>query len=105
MKNLNSLYSTILFPVLIGLLAFSPRAQAGTAFWSAGSTTTTNWSDGGNWTGGTGTAGVPGTVLDERLTVACGTGALRLMRVQLPGRGAMDAEALLRGHRIPPGTV
>ena len=60
MKNLNSLYSTILFPVLIGLLAFSPRAQAGTAYWSAGSTTT-NWSDGGNWTGGTGTAGVPGS--------------------------------------------
>ena len=60
MKNLNPLYSTFLFPVLIGLLAFSPRAQAGTAYWSAGSTTT-NWSDGGNWTGGTGTAGVPGS--------------------------------------------
>jgi len=60
MKNLDPLYSTVLFAVLIGLLTFSPRAQAGTAYWSAGSTTT-NWSDGGNWTGGTGTAGVPGS--------------------------------------------
>jgi pectin methylesterase-like acyl-CoA thioesterase len=61
MKNLNLLSSTVLFAVLIGLLTFSPWAQAGTAYWSAGSTSTTNWSDGGNWTGGTGTAGVPGS--------------------------------------------
>jgi pectin methylesterase-like acyl-CoA thioesterase len=61
MKNLNPLSSTVLFAVLFGLLTFSPRAQAGTAFWSAGSTSSTNWSDGGNWTGGTGLAGVPGS--------------------------------------------
>jgi len=64
MKNLNLLSSTVLFAVLIGLLTFSPRAQAGTAYWSAGSTSTTNWSDGGNWTGGTGPAGVPGSTDD-----------------------------------------
>jgi methionyl-tRNA formyltransferase len=47
----------------------------------------------------------PGTVLDAALTVACGSAALRLMRVQLQGRGAMDAEAFLRGHRVAIGTV
>jgi methionyl-tRNA formyltransferase len=47
----------------------------------------------------------PGTVLDDRLTVACGSGALRLTRVQLAGRAAVDADAFLRGHRIPAGVV
>jgi len=49
--------------------------------------------------------GVPGTVLDDRLTIACGTGALRLTRVQIAGRSAMDADAFLRGNRVAVGTV
>ena len=49
-------------------------------------------------------SGPPGTVLDDAMTVACGRGALRLTRVQLAGRGAMDAEAFLRGHKIPAGS-
>ena len=49
-------------------------------------------------------AGPPGTVLDEALLVGCGEGALRVLRAQAPGRGAMAAAALLRGRRIPPGT-
>ncbi len=48
--------------------------------------------------------GVPGAVLDAGLLVACGEGALRLLRVQRPGRAPMDADALLRGFAIPPGT-
>ncbi|RDE10031.1 methionyl-tRNA formyltransferase [Pelagibacterium lacus] len=40
--------------------------------------------------------GAPGTVL-EGLVVACGGGAVRLTRVQREGKGAMDAEAFLRG--------
>jgi methionyl-tRNA formyltransferase len=48
--------------------------------------------------------GVPGTVLDDRLAVACGEGALRLLRLQRPGRAALDASSFLRGFRIPPGT-
>ena len=47
----------------------------------------------------------PGSVRDDRLTVACGTGALRLTRVQLAGRGAIEAAAFLRGRSVPPGTV
>ena len=48
--------------------------------------------------------GEPGTVLDDRLLVACGTGALRPLRVQRPGRAPMAADALLRGRPIPAGT-
>ena len=48
--------------------------------------------------------GVPGTVLDERLTVACGEGVLRPLRLQRPGRAALDAAAFLRGFPIPLGT-
>lgn len=50
------------------------------------------------------TAAPPGTVLDERLTVACGEGALRLLTLQRPGRAALDAAAFLRGYFLPPGT-
>src|SRR5215467_2512301 len=49
--------------------------------------------------------GVPGTVLDENLTVACGEGVLRLLRVQRPGRAVLDAPAFLRGVPIRRGTV
>jgi methionyl-tRNA formyltransferase len=48
--------------------------------------------------------GAPGTILDNRLLVACGAGSLRLTRVQLAGRAAMDADAFLRGHDVPTGT-
>jgi methionyl-tRNA formyltransferase len=50
-------------------------------------------------------SGAPATILDNRLTIACGSGAIRLTRVQLAGRSALDADAFLRGHPIPPGTV
>ena len=50
-------------------------------------------------------SGAPGEVLaGEALTVACGVGALRLTRLQRPGRGAMEAAALLHGYPLPPGT-
>jgi methionyl-tRNA formyltransferase len=49
-------------------------------------------------------SGPPGTLLGEGLCVACGQGALRLTKVQLSGRAAMDAAAFLRGHKLPPGT-
>ena len=50
-------------------------------------------------------SGPPGTALDDALLIACGDGALRLRRVQRPGRGAMDAGAMLRGAPVPPGTL
>jgi methionyl-tRNA formyltransferase len=51
-----------------------------------------------------GGAGEPGTVLDDRLTVRCGDGALRLARVQREGRQPQDAAEFLRGFAIPKGT-
>jgi methionyl-tRNA formyltransferase len=50
-------------------------------------------------------AGAPGTVLDDRLTVACGTGAVRITEVQRAGRAAAPAEAVLRGFPVPAGSV
>jgi methionyl-tRNA formyltransferase len=49
--------------------------------------------------------GPPGTVLDDALTVACGTGAVQLLRLQRAGRGAQDASEFLRGSPLPQGTV
>jgi methionyl-tRNA formyltransferase len=49
--------------------------------------------------------GVPGTVLDDRLMIACGEGVLRLLRLQRPGRASLEASAFLRGFPIPPGTM
>ena len=47
----------------------------------------------------------PGTVLDDRLAIACGSGVLRLLRLQRPGRAPLDASEFLRGYPIPPGKI
>ncbi|MBD3679946.1 MAG: methionyl-tRNA formyltransferase [Rhodobacteraceae bacterium] len=47
--------------------------------------------------------GDPGEVLDDRLTVACGTGAVQPLRLQRAGRGAQDPESFLRGWPIGRG--
>lgn len=49
-------------------------------------------------------SGPAGTVLDDRLTVACGAGVLRLLELQRAGKAPMSADALLRGFPIPAGT-
>jgi len=49
-------------------------------------------------------SGAPGTVLDDALTIACGEGALRLLKVQRAGKGPMEAEAFLRGYDLPKGS-
>lgn len=49
-------------------------------------------------------AGPPGEALDEALRVACGTGAVRLTRVQREGRAAAPAAEVLRGFPVPAGT-
>jgi methionyl-tRNA formyltransferase len=48
--------------------------------------------------------GRPGETLDERLLVAAGEGAVRLLRVQREGKGAQDAADFLRGAPVPAGT-
>ena len=49
-------------------------------------------------------SGEPGTVLDDALTVACKTGALRLTRVQRAGKPAMDTADFQRGRSIAQGS-
>ena len=48
--------------------------------------------------------GTPGTVLDDRLTLACGIDAIRPTLVQRAGKPAMATAALLNGWTITPGT-
>ncbi|MBP8246406.1 MAG: methionyl-tRNA formyltransferase [Phenylobacterium sp.] len=50
-------------------------------------------------------SGAPGQVLDDRLLIACGDGAVRLLRVQREGKGPQDAEVFLRGFPVTAGTV
>jgi methionyl-tRNA formyltransferase len=49
--------------------------------------------------------GPPGTVLDDRLTVACREGSVRLLELQRAGRQVMSAEEFLRGTPIARGSV
>jgi methionyl-tRNA formyltransferase len=49
--------------------------------------------------------GAPGTALDDRLTIACGDGAVRLIEVQRAGKQPMKAEEFLRGTKVAPGTA
>jgi methionyl-tRNA formyltransferase len=48
--------------------------------------------------------GPPGEVLDDALTIGCGTGAVRAITLQRAGRSVVGAAELLHGLSIPPGT-
>ena len=48
--------------------------------------------------------GTPGTTLDDALTIACQSGAIRVARIQRAGKPEMESAALLRGLPIPAGT-
>ncbi len=52
----------------------------------------------------TGAGGAPGITLDDALTIACATGAIRPTLIQRAGKPAMAATDLLRGKSIPAGT-
>ena len=47
--------------------------------------------------------GPPGTVLDENLTVACGSSAVRLLVVQRAGKKPASAADFLRGYKLSAG--
>jgi methionyl-tRNA formyltransferase len=49
-------------------------------------------------------SGNPGRVLDDRLTIACSTGAIRVTHIQRAGKPAMATEDMLRGKPIPAGS-
>ncbi len=47
----------------------------------------------------------PGTVMDDKLTIACGEAAIRPAIIQKAGKPAMDLQAFLNGMKIPEGTI
>ena len=48
--------------------------------------------------------GAPGTTLDDRLTIACGDGAVRLVQIQRAGAKAMQVDEFLRGTAVKAAT-
>ena len=48
-------------------------------------------------------AATPGTVIDDKLTVACGDGAVRILELQRAGRQPMGAKEFLRGTALAVG--
>jgi methionyl-tRNA formyltransferase len=51
------------------------------------------------------TAGESGAVVDDRLTIACATGAIRPKIIQRAGKPAMPLADFLRGNKIPARTI
>jgi methionyl-tRNA formyltransferase len=49
-------------------------------------------------------SGEPGKLLDDRLTVACGEGAIRVVELQRAGKAPMKADEFLRGTPLKPPT-
>ncbi len=47
--------------------------------------------------------GEPGEVLDDRLLIACGGGAVRILRAQREGRAPQDVDTFLRGFPLRAG--
>ena len=47
--------------------------------------------------------GSPGQTLDDALTVACGMGALKILKLQKEGKAPVDAQAFLNGTPVPQG--
>ena len=50
-------------------------------------------------------SGAPGSVVDDKLTIACGDGAVRHMQIQRAGKQPMQAEEFLRGTPVRQGMV
>ncbi len=48
-------------------------------------------------------SGAPASVLDDQLTIACGSGSVRLTRVQKAGKSVCSAEDFLRGNPLASG--
>ncbi len=47
--------------------------------------------------------GIPGEILDDKLTIACGEQAIRPTKLQRAGKSPMSTAEFLRGFSIPPG--
>ena len=50
-------------------------------------------------------SGAPGLALDDKLAIACGDGAIRLVQIQRAGKQPMSADEFLRGTPVKAGTA
>ena len=50
-------------------------------------------------------AATPGTVIDENLSIACGSGSVRILRLQRAGKQPASVDAFLAGNRIDAGSL
>jgi len=50
-------------------------------------------------------SGSPGTLLDDDFTIACGSGAIRPLRLQRAGKPVLDRAEFLRGRAVAAGAV
>lgn len=50
-------------------------------------------------------SGTPGSVLDEDFTIACGSGAIRPLKLQRAGKPVLAREEFLRGRAVSTGTI
>lgn len=50
-------------------------------------------------------SGAPGALLDDKLTIACGDGAIRIVELQRTGKQPMSADEFLRGTALKPPLV
>ena len=48
-------------------------------------------------------SGAPGALLDDKLTIACGEGAVRIVELQKAGSRTMKTGEFLRGTPLPAG--
>jgi methionyl-tRNA formyltransferase len=49
--------------------------------------------------------GAPGTFLAKETSIACGSGAIRILEGQRPGKTVMSGSELIRGAQLAPGVV
>lgn len=50
-------------------------------------------------------SGLAGEALTDDLVVACGEGAVQILRLQKAGKGAQDTDVFLRGMSVPKGSL
>ena len=85
--------------ILLQIRALSPKP--GAFFYKAGD----RWKILSADVGTRSSTGIPGEVLDNCLTIACGEDTLRPHTIQRPGKTPMLAKEVLRGTPIPIGTI
>jgi methionyl-tRNA formyltransferase len=49
--------------------------------------------------------GIPGSIIDEKLTIACGDGALSIVEIQRQGKNIMSVNELVRGYKFRKGDI